>query len=64
MPAILRSIDHDGYISTCVTCHMAKAALENAILYMIRTYVDSGLVTASEVEEILDNVRRRAAAGA
>lgn len=41
---------------------MAKAALENAILYMVRTYVDSGLVTAGEVDEILDRVRRRAAA--
>ena len=40
---------------------MAKAALENAILYMIRAYVDSGLVTAGEVGGILDRVRKRAA---
>jgi hypothetical protein len=38
---------------------MAKAALENAILYMIRSYKESGLLTQREIEEVLDSVRRR-----
>lgn len=42
---------------------MAKAALENAILYMIRSYIESNLLTKDDVEEVLENVRRRAAAG-
>lgn len=62
LAAILWPVDHDGYIPACSIRYMAKAALENAILYMVRTYVDSGLVTAGEVDEILDRVRRRAAA--
>lgn len=42
---------------------MAKAALENAILNMIMTYIESRLLTQEDVEEVLENVRRRAAAG-
>lgn len=42
---------------------MAKAALENAILYMIKTYIESRLLTQDDVEEVLENVRRRAADG-
>ena len=40
---------------------MAKAALENAILYMIKTYIESRLLTQDDVEEVLENVRRRSA---
>lgn len=42
---------------------MTKATLENAILYMIRSYIESNLLTKDDVEEVLENVRRRAAAG-
>ena len=63
LPAILRLIDHDGYIHPPPTERMAKAALENAILYMINTYIESKLLTQDDVEEVLENVRRRAADG-
>jgi hypothetical protein len=55
----LEVIDHDGYIRLRPISGMAKAALENAILYMIRSYKESGLLTQGEIEEVLDNVRRR-----
>ena len=41
---------------------MAKATLENAILYMITSYIESNLLTKDDVEEVLEKVRRRAAA--
>ena len=42
---------------------MAKAALENAILFMIKTYIESRLLTQDDIEKVLENVRRRAADG-
>lgn len=42
---------------------MTKQALENAILYMICSYLDSELITENDIEDILTNVKRRAIAG-
>ena len=63
MPAISRLIDHDGYIHPRPAGRMAKAALEKAILYMIKTYIESRLLTQEDVEGVLENVKRRAAVG-
>jgi hypothetical protein len=39
---------------------MTREALENAILYMINTYLESELISREEVETVLANVRNRA----
>jgi hypothetical protein len=41
---------------------MTREALENAILYMINTYLESELISREEVESILANVKIRALA--
>jgi hypothetical protein len=39
---------------------MTREALENAILYMINTYLESGLISKEDVEDVLANVKLRA----
>jgi hypothetical protein len=39
---------------------MAKETLENAILFMINSYLDSELISKTDVDDILRNVRKRA----
>jgi hypothetical protein len=35
----------------------ARPTLEGVFLYMIKTYIDSGLITLQDVDELLENVR-------
>lgn len=41
---------------------MTREALENAILYMINTYLESELISREDVEIVLANVKMRASA--
>jgi hypothetical protein len=35
----------------------ARPTLEGVFLYMIKVYLDSGLITLQDVDELLENVR-------
>ncbi len=40
--------------------HMSGAALESAIFFMMRTYLDSGLITPEETSQMLKRLQERA----